>query len=230
MNIPAQLIRTVIRFVFAMAFVALFGTTALHPPGAGAQGDGPSQNATTEIQVCEAMGGEAEVTVDRHGDYLTVYVECKGGAMDGFKCINDTDFTDCMFSRFDPDHVITVPEPGGIKPVDEPVTMPSDVVAVEPEVIAPIEPDATATPDTGGEVIIDPVITDPVVTDPVVSDGDATVTPEPTAEPGGDGGVIIDDSVVVAPPIDVSVEPDTNIDLIPVEKIVPIGIDGLPRR
>jgi hypothetical protein len=169
------------------AFVATFGLASLDH--AHAEEIDPARDATTEIQVCEAMGGHAKVTVDRHGDYLTVYVECKGGALDGFKCINDTGFNDCMFTRLDPDHTISLPQPGGIKPVEDVALVPIEV-AEQPAEIAPDvqELPATATPEAS------PIVAqDPVLSDPIVDDGNVAT---PTAEAGGE---IISDPVLTDP-------------------------------
>jgi hypothetical protein len=171
------------------AFVATFGLATIDH--AHAEEIDPSRDATTEIQVCEAMGGHAKVTVDRHGDYLTVYVECKGGALDGFKCINDTGFNDCMFTRLDPDHTISLPTSGGIKPIDDVAVVPINVAEAPTEVAPDVqELPATSTPEPSPIVtVVDPVLSDPVVTD----DGSA-VTPTPEA-----GGEIISDPVITDP-------------------------------
>jgi len=170
------------------AFVATFGMATLDH--AGAADNDPSYNATTEIQVCEAMGGHAEVTIDRTAGRLIVIVECKGGAMDGFHCINDAGFTDCAFARFDVDHTISLPKPGGIKQVDDIAVVPIEV-AEEPAEVAPDVQELPATPTPEPSPIItveDPVLVDPVVTD----DGPATPTPEA-------GGEIISDPVLTDP-------------------------------
>jgi len=176
------------RILTLAVLVATFGLATFDH--ARAADNDPAQNATTEIQVCEAMGGHATVYTDRHGDYLTVYVECKGGALDGFKCINDTGFNDCMFTRLDPDHTISLPKPGGIKSVDDVAVVPIDV-AQQPAEVAPDvqELPATATPEPS------PIVTvvDPVLSDPVVDDG-SVATPTPEA-----GGEIISDPVLTDP-------------------------------
>ena len=170
------------------AFVATFGLATIDH--AHAEEIDPSRDATTEIQVCEAMGGHAKVTVDRHGDYLTVYVECKGGALDGFKCINDTGFNDCMFTRLDPDHTISLPKPGGIKPIDDVAVVPI-VAAEQPAEVAPDVQELPVTPTPEPSPIV--TVVDPVLSDPVVDDGSA-VTPTPAA-----GGEIISDPVLTDP-------------------------------
>ena len=176
------------RILTLAVLVATFGLATFDH--ARAADNDPAQNATTEIQVCEAMGGHATVYTDRHGDYLTVYVECKGGALDGFKCINDTGFNDCMFTRLDPDHTISLPKPGGIKQVDDVAVVPIDV-AQQPAEVAPDvqELPATQTPEPS------PIVTvvDPVLSDPVVDDG-SVATPTPEA-----GGEIISDPVLTDP-------------------------------
>jgi hypothetical protein len=168
--------------------VATFGLATFDH--ARAADNDPAQNATTEIQVCEAMGGHATVYTDRHGDYLTVYVECKGGALDGFKCINDTGFNDCMFTRLDPDHTISLPKPGGIKPIDDVAVVPI-VAAEQPAEVAPDVQELPVTPTPEPSPIV--TVVDPVLSDPVVDDGSA-VTPTPAA-----GGEIISDPVLTDP-------------------------------
>jgi hypothetical protein len=173
-----------------LTLAALIATLGLATFGhARAADNDPSQNATTEIQVCEAMGGHATVYTDRHGDVLTVYVECKGGAMDGFKCINDTGFTDCMFTRFDPDHTISLPKPGGIKSVDDVAVVPIEV-AEQPAEVAPNVQELPATPTPEPSPIV--TVVDPVLSDPVMTDDGATATPET-------GGEIISDPVIADP-------------------------------
>jgi hypothetical protein len=158
-----------VRTLTLVAFAATLGLANFDH--AGAADNDQSQNATTEIQVCEAMGGHAEVTIDRTAGRLIVIVECKGGAMDGFHCINDAGFTDCGFARFELDETVTVSEPGGIKPLDDGARAPVEAVEVEPDVQ---ELPATPTPEPS------PIITvvDPVLADPVVDDGAVTPTPE----------------------------------------------------
>ena len=60
------------RTVTLAALVATLGLATLDH--AGAADNDPSYNATTEIQVCEAMGGHAEVTIDRTAGRLIVIV------------------------------------------------------------------------------------------------------------------------------------------------------------
>jgi hypothetical protein len=188
-----------------LTLAALVATLGLATFGhARAADNDPAQNATTEIQVCEAMGGHATVYTDRHGDVLTVYVECKGGAMDGFKCINDTGFTDCMFTRFDPDHTISLPKPGGIKQVDDVAVVPIEV-AEQPAEVAPDVQELPATPTPEPSPIV--TVVDPVFSDPVVT-GDGAATPTPEA-----GGEIISDPVLTDPVVnDGAVAPVDNSD------------------
>ena len=200
-----------VRTLTLVAFAVTLGLANLDH--AGAADNDPSQNATTEIQVCEAMGGHAEVTIDRTAGRLIVIVECKGGAMDGFHCINDAGFTDCAFARFDLDDTISVAEPGVIKPLDDGPRAPIEAVEVVPEVQ---ELPATPTPEPS------PIITvvDPVLADPVVDDGAVTPTPEsgeiitdpvrtdPVVNDGGvvtdapvNGGKVIDDIKIKDPSV-----------------------------
>jgi hypothetical protein len=214
--------RPLTRIAFLFVFVALLGMSSLRIAHAADQGaERAHDNSITQIQVCEAMGGEAEVTTHMTGagDYQ-VYVECHGGYMDGFDCINDTVETKCEFSRFQVTDDRVVIEPvSGLKPLDEPVETPPiiDTGAVtehiEPVVVdqpESAEESATPTPDsgtggedngndgdgdTGGGVIVD----DSVLVDPVVSDGGSDAAPEPTAEPTK-GEVIIDRDPLIKDP------------------------------
>jgi hypothetical protein len=177
-----------VRTLTLVAFAVTLGLANLDH--AGAADNDPSQNATTEIQVCEAMGGHAEVTIDRTAGRLIVIVECKGGAMDGFHCINDAGFTDCAFARFDLDDTISVAEPGGIKPLDDGPRAPTEAVEDASDVQ---ELPATPTPESGGEII----------SDPIVSDGAAAPVDS------SDGGKIIDDIKIKDPSVlaPISIEP-----------------------
>ena len=209
------------------------------PRGARAADNGDAHsNAVTEIQVCEAMGGEADVTVDRASDHLTTIVECNGDLMDGFNCINDTDnasgnsFTDCTQTRlvFFPE-VLVIAGVDEIKSLDEPVDQPTAtpvVVVAAPVEVAPVDQpvaEPTAAP------ITDPVIDEPVVVDPVVSDGDAVAEPtaEPTAAPVVDDGAIAGGDLEAAPEVDGSATSDDG-QLLPLDNWQPIEIKGLPSK
>lgn len=205
-QIGSQLLkRTAILATIAASLVVVV------PDGASAEGDA-SQNGTTQIQVCEAMGGEADVYVDRASDHLTVIVECNGGAMDGFNCINDTDnasgnsFTDCTMTKlvFTDETIIAEPT-DGIKPLDEPVRSPVGGVVDGVDTVAPPIEQAPGSDDSTVQPTPAPVVDDgAVIEEPIVSDGDAAAEPtaEPTEEAGG--GVLIDDGAV-APGVDESV-------------------------
>jgi hypothetical protein len=199
------------------------------PDGASAEGDA-SQNGTTQVQICEAMGGDAATTIDRASDHLTVIVECNGGAMDGFNCINDTDasgsFTECTMTRlfFGDEKVIALP-PKGIKPLDESVKEPTGGVVEGVDTVAPPIEQAPQNDEATVQPTLEPVVDDgAVVEEPIVSDGDAA---EPTEEAGG-GGVLIDDGAV-APGVDESMSSgDDFTDII--RGLDPITIDGLPSK
>lgn len=177
-----------------LTLLVVVPTLAITPRvGAEAENDAYT-NSITEIQVCEAMGGKAEVTTYQTGagDYQ-VYVECRGGAMDGFDCINDLVETKCEFSRFDPDRELPVLKWGDIAPHDEPAVAPDPGVVEVPMTPAPNEAtvvtDAptfpTPTPDSEAGL-------DPAGSDPAVSDGE--VEAEPTSTP--------EDEVLVEPIVD----------------------------
>lgn len=145
-------------------------------------------NATTMIQVCEAMGGHATVYSDMSSTHYTVIVECDGGALDGLNCIFDEAMVDCYQTRLSPVDEIDVVEVDEIAPLPEPTReLPDVAVDVPIDEVAPVadEPTPTPTPDPTTNPVVDPVV-DPVLDDPVVDDGGAA--PEPTAGPIVDGG------------------------------------------
>ena len=174
------------------------------PDGASAEGDS-SQNGTTQVQVCEAMGGEADVYTDRASDHLTVIVECNGGYLDGLNCINDTDasgsFTECTQTRLVAyDEVVVVGGVQDIQPLEEPVGGAVDGI----DTIAPPIEQAPQSDDSTVQPTPEPVVDDGAVVDePIISDGDGDATAEPTEEAGGDDIVLIDDGAI-APGVDES--------------------------
>jgi hypothetical protein len=218
------------------AFVASLALAAPHRAGAdfASNANQAFQNSITEIQVCEAMGGKAEVhqTMAANGAYI-VDVTCKGGAMDGFHCVNDNYGTDCHFDR------IILPPKSRISEVEAVEIAP--LVASTPDTgaageqmdnIAPADQgttngsgtlDVTPTPETGADSG-----TAPVVSDPVDSDGDGSVSAEPTATPDVGQIDVVDVSIPVVP-VDESVAPATD-DQIPVKQLDPIDIDGIRFR
>jgi hypothetical protein len=212
------------------------------PRGASAADSGDAHsNAVTEIQVCEAMGGEADVTVDRASDHLTTIVECNGGLMDGFNCINDTDnasgnsFTDCTQTRliFFPE-VLVVAGVNEIKSLDEPVAEPTSAPITDPVIVeAPVEVAPVDEPvaEPTAAPITDPVIDQPIVNDPIVRDGDAVAQPtaEPTTAPVVDDGAIAGGDLEAAPEVDGSATSDDG-QLLPLDNWQPIEIKGLPSK
>jgi hypothetical protein len=201
------------------------------PDGANAEGDS-SQNGTTQVQVCEAMGGEVDVYTDRASDHLTVIVECNGGYLDGLNCINDTDasgsFTECTQTRLvSYDEVVVVGGVQDIQPLEEPVKEPVGGAVGGVDTIAPPIEQAPESDDSTVQPTPEPVVDDGAVADePIVSDGDGA-TAEPTEEAGG--GIVLIDDGAVAPGVDESMssgDESTDIFL----ELEPIQIDGLPFR
>jgi hypothetical protein len=227
---PQHLMRTAVLATILASLVLAAPT--------GVSANDSSTNGTTQIQVCEAMGGDAKVYTDMSSNHYTVIVECKGGAMDGFNCINDTDeasgnsFTECTQTRLvfgDERYTllgvidIKSPEVPAQEPIGGVIEVPQDIAPVEQVTEAVSEP----TPEPTVEPVTDPVISDPVVSSPVVSDGDGA-SAEPTEE-AGDGGAIIDVVLDDKPEINDSVSTGEEAQE-PVKQLEPIQIDGLPTR
>lgn len=105
-----QWMRTVVVAAVALLVVALPGT-------AGAEGkNDPGKAATTQASACEALGGEAEVGVDRNQQQglHTTSVTCKGGWLDGMWCINDSLGSLCGAPRGRPDAGSVTAPLGGV--------------------------------------------------------------------------------------------------------------------
>jgi len=226
----------IVRTAVLTAFVASLALATPHRAGAdyASNANTAYQNSITEIQVCEAMGGKAEVhqVMTANGAY-SVIVTCKGGAMDGFTCINDNYGTTCSFSRMlTPKSRIPEVEAVEIAPLDE-STAPQDTSAAveQTDTVAPVDQgttdnggasDVTPTPETSADTGTDPTVSDPVVSD------DGNVSAEPTAT--ADAGQIdaVDGSLPVVP-VDESITPATD-DQIPVKQLDPIDSDGIRVR
>jgi hypothetical protein len=175
-TVRASLVRfAVVGSIAASLVAALPGAANADDQGARAA----SEAATMLVQICEAMGGTAEVTtiMTANGRY-TVEVQCEGGYLGGVDCIYDADYAGwCKSSgrlEVDPDTTVSVLTPD-IKPLEEePTDQPVDNGAVSQPV------DTT----DGGDVAPEPtpiIDIDPVIEEPVVSDGEAL--PDPTPEP-----------------------------------------------
>ena len=180
--------RAIVGGTLVAALVAAPGHRGPHD--VAAEGNDPTTNATIEIQVCEAMGGHANVWVYRTANgALIVYVECVGGAMNGYWCENDAAFTNCGFTRLeansDPDPVHVNPVNTGPDRPAQPGIIPGQVsVDVGPaREEATALPTAEATADSGQDQV-------PVHT--VDSDGGADLDPGTT--PSAPDGQPVDGS------------------------------------
>lgn len=80
----------------ACALMALFLAAA---QSVGAQPKDTSAAGTSQVLMCEGLGGKATVGTDRTpgGGLLSTTVKCSGGMADGLSCTNDQSGSNCSF-------------------------------------------------------------------------------------------------------------------------------------
>lgn len=118
--------RVLVRALLLVACLALLGQ-GMTPP-AGAKDTDTHGAGQANVQVCEAAGGDANVT---EWDYANgsqyVVVECNGGFLDGWDCYHSTATGTWQCST-----AIIIPGDGGSRPVGGGPIMDNPVVAGGP--------------------------------------------------------------------------------------------------
>jgi hypothetical protein len=205
------------RTVLLALLVAGLAFAVVQHPGAAEKGrysDLAYMNTVTQVQTCEAMGGTAVVvTIQTANGAFESAVSCRGGALDGFTCINSSTYgTFCSFTRSVPGHGRFTVHSGElgraeIAPVKEPAAAPPLVVVEEIPVSAPIEQaPAVDEPDS-----VDATATVEPTAEPTLEVVTETPTPEVIVEePSDDSGEGTGGPLVIDPHIDVD-------DILPVE-------------
>lgn len=199
MNTPTPTRASRIIAMFALVMLVAVAVSPRIIMAQNQSGSSISDSATSQIRICRATGGTAEVFEERNvgSGLLSVTVLCRGGVLDGWLCVHWSGELDCGWAnpwgRAGEEDVTVSP---GVNEAPPETPTPTPLVAnegVQPELA---EDPATETPGLHDDIVVtpgdaeEPSLSDPgreetfptpTVAPPVL---DPVVTPIPAIDPG----------------------------------------------